>query len=104
MALEIPKEARTEAIASIQRSFEACRASASDIAAGGLLGFILDEMGPVIYNEAVDDLPVTPLARHHALVTRASGLIYRLERFEFFQRIETCVESWAWSAKRQSTS
>ncbi len=31
-----------------------------NIAAGGLLGFLLDEIGPVIHNEAVDDLPVTP--------------------------------------------
>ncbi|MDP1685313.1 DUF2164 domain-containing protein [Hydrogenophaga sp.] len=57
MTIEIPKDARAEAIASIQRYFESnMDERIGNIAAGGLLGFILEEIGPVIYNQAVADV------------------------------------------------
>ena len=57
MAIEIPKDARAEAIASIQRYFDAnMDERIGNIAAGGLLGFFLEEIGPVIYNQAVTEV------------------------------------------------
>ncbi len=57
MTIEISKEARKEAIASIERYFaENMEDKVGNIAAGALLGFILEEIGPVIYNKAVTDV------------------------------------------------
>ena len=57
MTIEISKEARQEAIASIERYFtENMEDHIGNIAAGALLGFILEEIGPAIYNKAVTDV------------------------------------------------
>ena len=57
MSIEIPKEARKEAIASIERYFQDnMDEKIGNIAAGALLGFFLEEIGPVIYNQAVADV------------------------------------------------
>ncbi|KQP49228.1 DUF2164 domain-containing protein [Pseudorhodoferax sp. Leaf274] len=57
MAIELPKDVRTEAIASIERYFrENTDEPIGNIAAGGLLGFFLEEIGPAIYNQAVADV------------------------------------------------
>jgi uncharacterized protein (DUF2164 family) len=57
MTIEISKEARKEAIASIERYFaENMEDRIGNIAAGALLGFVLEEIGPVIYNKAVADV------------------------------------------------
>ncbi len=57
MSIEISKEARKEAIASIQRYFnENMEEPIGNIAAGGLLAFLLEEIGPLVYNQAVADV------------------------------------------------
>jgi len=57
MTIDISKEARKEAIASIERYFtENMEDHIGNIAAGALLGFILEEIGPAIYNKAVTDV------------------------------------------------
>ena len=57
MTLEISKEARKEAIASIERYFqENMEEQIGNIAAGALLGFILEEIGPLVYNQAVAEV------------------------------------------------
>ena len=57
MTIEIPKEARKEAIASIERYFqENMGEKIGNIAAGALLGFFLEEIGPLVYNQAVADV------------------------------------------------
>ena len=49
MTIEIPKEARTQAIASIARYFsENMEEKIGNIAAGALLGFFLDEIAPIV--------------------------------------------------------
>ena len=54
MSIEIPKEARQQAIASIERYFLENRdEKIGNITAGALLGFFVEEIGPVIYNLAV---------------------------------------------------
>ena len=58
MTIEIDKEARKEAIASIERWFRENRdgEKIGNIAADGLLGFFLEEIGPLVYNQAVADV------------------------------------------------
>ena len=57
MAIELSKEARQEAIKSIERWFQEERSErVGNIAAGALLGFLLEEIGPSIYNRAVADV------------------------------------------------
>ena len=54
MTIELNKDARKEAIASIERYFrENMDEPIGNIAAGALLGFFLEEVGPAIYNQAV---------------------------------------------------
>lgn len=57
MTIELPKEARAEAIASIERYFrENMEERIGNIAAGALLGYFLEELGPIVYNKAVSDV------------------------------------------------
>ncbi len=57
MAIDIPKEARKQAIASIERYFrENMDEPIGNVAAGALLGFFLEEVGPLVYNQAVADV------------------------------------------------
>lgn len=56
MTIELTKEDRQQAIASIERYFrENMEGRIGNVAAGGLLGFILEEIGPSIYNRGVAD-------------------------------------------------
>jgi uncharacterized protein (DUF2164 family) len=57
MTIEIERDARAQAIASIERYFLENRdEKIGNIAAGALLGFFIDEIGPSIYNKAVADV------------------------------------------------
>lgn len=56
MTIELSKEVRNQAIASIERYFqENMEERIGNLAAGALLGFFLEEIGPAIYNRAVAD-------------------------------------------------
>jgi uncharacterized protein (DUF2164 family) len=56
MTIDISREARKEAIASIERYFkENMDEPIGNIAAGGLLSFFLEEIGPLVYNQGVAD-------------------------------------------------
>ena len=56
MGIELNKDDRAQAIASIERYFREHRdEKIGNVAAGGLLGFFLEEIGPSIYNRAVAD-------------------------------------------------
>jgi uncharacterized protein (DUF2164 family) len=54
--IELPKDVRQRAIDSIQRYFvEHMDEPIGNVAAGGLLGFFLEEIGPSLYNQGVAD-------------------------------------------------
>jgi len=56
MAIEISKQARADAVASIQRYFqENMEEPIGDLPASLLLNFFLEEVGSVVYNKAVAD-------------------------------------------------
>ena len=54
MTVELSKEAKKEAVASIEKYFEEkLDQRIGNIAAAELLGFFLEEIAPVVYNRAV---------------------------------------------------
>lgn len=56
MELQLSKTARTEAIASLKRYFDQnLQEPIGDLAAGLLLNFIVQEIGPSLYNQAIAD-------------------------------------------------
>ncbi|CAB3934022.1 DUF2164 domain-containing protein [Achromobacter insolitus] len=57
MAIELERGVRDAAIVSIQRYFDQnMDERIGNVAAGALLGFILEEIGPTVYNKAVADV------------------------------------------------
>ena len=56
MTIEVSKQVRAEAIASLKKYFEEHMPQPlGDLPAGLLLNFIFEEIGPVIYNHAIAD-------------------------------------------------
>ena len=56
MPIELNKEARAQAVASIERYFkEHMDERIGNVQAGALLGFFLEEIGPSVYNKGVAD-------------------------------------------------
>ncbi|BBU63728.1 hypothetical protein MSC49_36630 [Methylosinus sp. C49] len=57
MAIEIPKDSAKEAVLSLQRYFkENMDNEIGNLVAEGLLQFFVEEIGPIIYNKAVEDV------------------------------------------------
>lgn len=57
LMIELPKEIRQQAVASVERYFlEHMEEKIGNVAAAGLLGFFIEEIGPSIYNQAVRDV------------------------------------------------
>ena len=64
MAIELSKEDRAQAIESLTRYvLENLDQKIGNLTAGALLGFILEEIGPSIYNRAVSDVKERLLMR-----------------------------------------
>ena len=60
MKIELPKQARSDAITSIRRYFQENMAEPiGNMAAGLLLNYFVEEIGPAIYNQAIADAQVT---------------------------------------------
>jgi uncharacterized protein (DUF2164 family) len=56
VSIELSKDDRQQAIASIERFFrENMEEKIGNVAASGLLSFFLEEVGPSIYNKGVSD-------------------------------------------------
>jgi len=57
MTIELPNATQQAAVASIQRYFQQnMDEPIGNITAGALLGFFLEEIGPLVYNKAVADV------------------------------------------------
>lgn len=64
MAIELSREARDEAVRSLQRYCEAeLDHPIGNIAAAGLLGFFLEDIAPLVYNQAVAEVQQRLLER-----------------------------------------
>ena len=77
MTIELTKEVRQKAIESMQKYFEVnMEEPIGNLAAGALLGFILEEIGPSIYNKGVVDA-------QERMQMRLSELDYEVHQDEF---------------------
>jgi uncharacterized protein (DUF2164 family) len=84
MSIELSKEARADAIASIQQYFERnLPEPIGELPAGLLLNFFVEEIGPAIYNKAITDAQ----ARLAVRVADLSGELYE-DEFQYWPRIE----------------
>ena len=77
MPIELSKEAKQEAITSLQKYCqENLETEIGNIAAGALLSFIVEEIGPSLYNKGVADA-------QERMQTRVSELEYEVFEHEF---------------------
>jgi uncharacterized protein (DUF2164 family) len=82
VSIELSKQTRGDAIASIQRYFEKNMAEPiGELPAGFLLNYFVEEIGPAIYNQAVADAQ----ARLQQRVADLEGELYE-EPFQYFHR------------------
>ena len=82
VTIELSKEQRAEAIASVKKYFEEeIREPIGDLRAGLLLDFFLEEIGPAIYNRAVADSQTRLAAR----VADLEGELYA-DEFQYWVR------------------
>ncbi|MEZ2347622.1 DUF2164 domain-containing protein [Terriglobus sp. RCC_193] len=73
MPIELNRQNRTDAIASLKRYFEEnLPEPIGDLPAGMLLDYILQEIGPLVYNQAIGDAQ----ARLSSVVTDLTGDLY----------------------------
>ena len=83
-AIEISKQARIDAIASIQRYFEENMTEPiGEMPAGLLLNFFMEEIGPAIYNGAIRDAQ----ARMQQRVADLDGELYA-DAFQYWVKID----------------
>lgn len=82
--IELAKDARQQAIASIERYFrEHMEAPIGNVAAGALLNFFVEEIGPAIYNRAVLDVQERLQARIAEL-----DIEVHEEEFDYWRRYD----------------
>lgn len=84
MDIDLPKQERTEAIASLQRYFQANMPEPlGDLPASLLLNFFLEEVGPVVYNQAIIDAQT----RLQQRVADLNGELY-VDAFQYWPRVD----------------
>jgi uncharacterized protein (DUF2164 family) len=89
MTIELHKDARAQAIASIERYFrENMEEKIGNVAASGLLGYFLEEIGPLVYNQAVTDVQERLQARIAEL-----DLEVHEEPFQYWQKFDRAPKS-----------
>lgn len=82
--LEISKQARADAIASIKRYFrENMPEPLGDLGAALLLDFFLEEVGPAVYNQAIADAQ----KRMGERVSELNSDLY-LDEFQYWSRAD----------------
>ena len=81
--IELPKPVQAEAIVSIQKYFEEnMPAPIGDLAAGLLLNYFVEEIGPAIYNLAIADAQ----ARMQQRVSDLNGDLFA-EEFQYWPKL-----------------
>jgi uncharacterized protein (DUF2164 family) len=87
VTLELDKQQRAAALSSLKRYFEenlsSIDAPIGDLPASQLLSFFLEEIGPVIYNQAIGDAQIRLSQR----VTDLNGELYS-EEFQYWPRAD----------------
>jgi uncharacterized protein (DUF2164 family) len=84
MDIELSKEMRAQAIASLKRYFEEnMDEPIGDLPAGLLLNFFLEEIGPAVYNRAIADAQ----ARMEQRVVDLGGELFA-DEFQYWPRAD----------------
>jgi uncharacterized protein (DUF2164 family) len=84
MNVELNKQVRAAAVASVQRYFEENMTEPiGNLPAGLLLDFFIEEIGPVIYNRAIADAQ----ARMQQNVVDLNGELYG-DEFQYWPRVD----------------
>ncbi|MGB7548535.1 MAG: DUF2164 domain-containing protein [Terracidiphilus sp.] len=84
MPIEIPKQVRITAIASIQRYFEENMPEPiGDLPAGLLLNYFIEEVGPTIYNQAIADAQT----RMQQRVSDLNGELFA-DEFQYWPKVD----------------
>jgi uncharacterized protein (DUF2164 family) len=84
MNIELSKETRAQAIASLQRYFEEnMDEPIGELPAGLLLNFFLEEVGPVVYNRAIADVQ----ARIERMAVDVGGELFA-DEFQYWPRAD----------------
>jgi len=83
VTVELSKQQRATAVSSLQRYFEENLDPIGDLPAGLLLNFFLEEIGPVIYNQAISDAQ-TRLSQR---VADLNGELYS-DEFQYWPRAD----------------
>jgi uncharacterized protein (DUF2164 family) len=84
MTIEVTKQVRADAIASIKRYFqENMPEPIGDLPAGLLLTFFIEEVGPAIYNRAVSDSQ----ERMQQRVADLNGELYA-DEFQYWPKLD----------------
>jgi uncharacterized protein (DUF2164 family) len=89
MGIELSKEDRQQAIASIERYFREHHDEViGNVAAAGLLGFLIAEIGPTIYNQGVADA-------QKRIQARAADLDFEVheETFSYWRKLDKHLKS-----------
>lgn len=82
--IELDKQARADAIASLQRYFdENMPEHLGDLPAGLLLNFFLEEVGPAVFNQAIPDAQ----ARIQQRAADLDGELYA-DAFQYWVKID----------------
>ena len=82
MAIELSREARERAVASLERYFESeLDQRIGNIAAAALLGFFIEEVGPLVFNQAVQQVQERLLERVQEL-----DIEFHEDEFAYWQR------------------
>ena len=84
MKINLSQEGRADAIASIQRYFdENFSEPVGELPASLLLNFFIEEIGPVIYNQAIADAQ----ARMQSRISDLNGELF-VDEFQYWPRLE----------------
>ena len=85
ITFELAKQTRADAISSLKRYFEENMSEPmGDLPAGLLLNFIVEEIGPAIYNQAIADGQV----RMQQRVADLSGELFA-DEFQYWPRVDS---------------
>ena len=88
MPIELNREARAQAVASIERYFsEELDQRIGNIGAGALLSFFLEEIGPLVYNQAVGQVQERLLQRIQEL-----DIEFNEDAFQYWRRRSASVK------------
>jgi uncharacterized protein (DUF2164 family) len=87
MPIELTREARDRAVASIERYFaDELDQRIGNVAAGALLGFFLEEIGPLVYNKAVSQVQERLQERVQEL-----DIEFNEDEFQYWRRREAAA-------------